>query len=118
MAGSLKWMVYTTDEGTPYAVFVDESNGNANGFADYASATALLETLPRGIKMRYVNAISVTAGSPSSRQFYVGSLASDAWTAPTGLIANGITYRVTSKRGEKKRIPFPQDTALTDGSDT
>jgi hypothetical protein len=115
MAGSLKWMVYTTDEGNPYAVQIDESNGEANGFADYASGTALLETLPRGINMRYVNAISVTPDSPSSRQFKVGSLLSDAWTAPSGFIANGITYRVTSKRGEKKRIPFPQDTGLTDG---
>jgi hypothetical protein len=60
----------------------------------------------------------VTPGSPSNRQFFVGSLDVEAWTSPTGFIANGITYRVTSKRGEKKRLPFPADSALTDGDET
>ena len=116
MAGSIKWMVYTTDQGEALAVKCDESNGNLAGFQDYEAGSGAAEVMPRGFKMRGVNLIS--ENGLARRRLHVGSVTNGLFTGDTaGVALNGIQYQVTSTFGEKRPRPFALDTALNDGTD-
>lgn len=125
MAGSIKWFVYTTDGGKDYGIRLDESNTEAvNGNTqDYVVGLALTDALPRNIKPRYVEYSNTTrtrvircvcltqtiynaiaADTPS-----VGSIPDPIDTGNLGLLA---------AIGERRRLPVPYDTGLTDGDDT
>lgn len=113
MSGSIKWMLYTSDAGTEYAVQVDESNGEAGGFDDYTGAGE--PVLPRGFKMRYVNAISATG---IARKFYIGKPDNVLLTTGGTITVDTVAYEVSSKRGEQFRLPRAADSGQTDGDAT
>jgi hypothetical protein len=49
MAGGKSWFIYALDDGTPFAINMDTSNGQAVG---NGAAAANTRTLPRGVKPR------------------------------------------------------------------
>lgn len=115
MSGSIKWQVYTDDTGEDYAVKLDESNGAALGFGDYTGQN--IGVLPRGFKMRGVNAINQEDGR--RRFFPVGTQDTQVYAVRgTVLTLDSVQWAVTSRRGEKAPIPFAFDTELDDGTAT
>ncbi len=123
MAGSMKWFIYTTDQGGDYAIKLDESNTEAvNGSTqDYISGTTVLNAVPRNYSLRY----AVYQNSAGTRTIKCCCLTQSVYN---GIISNvpTITDPISGgtlflKRLEPERIrllPFPQDTGLTDGDDT
>lgn len=122
MAGSRKYFVYTDDDDTDSAVLLDEDTGNLEGlgFSPY-TGEPVLDLLPKGFKMRYVNAVQTTGSGAGFRYrpFPCGTDDSDIYngTTPTFTI-NGLTYSVTSTRGEKSRKPTAINTGLIGSSPT
>ena len=114
MAGSIKWMNYTADDGTLYAVKIDESNGEAGGLLDY-TGTADGSTIPRGFKMRYVNAVS---SDGITRKFYISPATNPLFTDGGSIVSGGVTFNISSKRGESSVIPRAADSGQTDGDAT
>lgn len=114
MAGSIKWMNYTADDGTLYAVLIDEDNGEACDFLDY-SGTADGAVMPKYFNMRYVNAISATG---VTRKFYVGTPDSTLLAGGGSVTVGGTAYAISSKRGESRRLPRAADTGQQDGDAT
>lgn len=114
MSGSIKWMNYTADDGTLYAVRIDESNGEAGGFLDY-TGTADGGIIPRGFKMRYVNAVSSTG---IARKFYIGTADNALYVSGGTITSGGVDFVVSSKRGESSVIPRAADSGQTDGDPT
>lgn len=122
MAGSRAWFVYTDDDDTQSAVLLDEDTGTLAGlgFTPYTGETPL-DPLPKGFKMRYVNAVQ-TSGSGAGfryRAFPCGTDESDIYngTTPTFTL-NGLTYATTSTRGERSRRPTATNTGLVGASPT
>lgn len=123
MAGSKKWFIYTTDQGSDFALLADESNTEAvNGSTqDYISGTSVLNALPRNIKPRrvvYKNAAGTRTISciALTQTLYNGALANVA-TINDPIDAGTLTIA----RLEPERIrllPRPDDTGLTDGDAT
>lgn len=120
MSGSRKWMVYTTDTGVQFLTEIDESNGEACGFADCTVENQNLPLLPSRFKMRYINCVAAGAsGEDIRRKFWVGTVA--ALTTIVGdraVTVDGVGYNVRSFRGEKGTLPIPIDTGITDGDIT
>jgi hypothetical protein len=122
MAGSRKWFIYTDDDGTDSAVQLDEDTGSLAGlgFQPYAGSP-VLDVLPKGFKMRYINAVQ-TSGAGSGfryRSFPCGSDDADLYSGDiTTFTINGLTYSVTSTRGEKSRRPTAINTGLVGSSPT
>lgn len=115
MAGSVKWMNYTADDGTAYSTLIDESNGILFGFTDVGGATASAEVMPKYLKMRRVNLKS--ADGKANRSVPVGSVTNDYFTGVSSVVTlNGINYNVTSTTGEKRRRAYSLDTGLDDGT--
>lgn len=125
MSGSLKWVVYESDDSTEYAVFLDESNSevqinSVKNFEDY-EAESNNKILPKYVKMRYANLVRVDAGTTYRKVLPIGkketyeSLATDS-TLTITLDSN--TWSVSSLRGEKSRRPLPIDTGANDGDAT
>lgn len=116
-SGSRKWMLYTSDDGSRYAVNIDEGNGEALGFDDYTAGVGESgNVLPRGFQMRYVNATTATG---IRRRFWVGKPDNEVYTgAAPSVTIDGVTYNVSSTRGEKKTRPVAFDTAQQDGDAT
>lgn len=116
MAGSRRWYVYTDDDNTESAVMLDEDTGALDGlgFTVY-SGEPVLDLLPKGFKMRYVNAVQTTgAGSGFRyRSFPCGSDDADIYSGATSTFThNGLSYAVTSTRGERSRKPTVLNTGL------
>ena len=115
MAGSLKDMIYTADDGTEFFTLIDESNGIAGGFADVEIAGVPAIQLPRGLQMRYVNVINV-AGTRRKR-LWIGTATNDLFTGVQSVIGlDGEDFTVSSSRGEKRRRARNVDTGLTDAT--
>ena len=123
MAGSNKWFVYTTDDGTDFALYADESNTEeVNGATqDYVPAVAIKYALPKNIKPRravYANAEgtrtitcfcltqAIYNGVPANKS----SINDPLGTGTLGLIR--IRPEVIT------RLPFAGDTGLNDGDAT
>lgn len=122
MAGSRRWFVYVDDDGTQSAVMLDEDTGNLDGLGfEVYSGEPVLDLLPKGFKMRYVNAVQ-TSGSGSGfryRSFPCGTDDSDIYSGETTTFThNGLTYAVTSTRGERSRKPTVINTGLVGASPT
>lgn len=120
MAGSKDWFVYEDDDDNTYGVQLDEDAGllPAFGFAPY-TGTPALDQLPRGAKMRYVNAVQ-TSGAGAGyryRRFPCGNPDALAFggTATTFTV-NGLTYSVTSTVGERFKKPVAANTGLVGAS--
>lgn len=122
MAGSRAWFVYTDDDSNEYAVEMDEDMGAIAeaGFTRYTAAAAL-DLMPKGMKMRYVNAVQTTGSGAGyrSRRIFCGTTESTLYGGTTQTVTlNGFVYAVTSKRGEKKRLPTALNTGLVGVSNT
>lgn len=122
MAGSLKWFVYTSDDEQQYAVLLDEDVGNfiETGFTEYLGDTPL-DTLPSGMKMRYVNAVQRTGAAAGFRyrKVYCGTVQSDLFSGDiSNFILNNLGYTVTSTRGERSRKPVSGNSGLIGSSPT
>lgn len=119
MAGSIKWVLYRSDDGADYAVRMDESNSKAGGFTD-APALVAQKELPKGRKMRYVNVKHAASGA--TRRLYLGT--------PANPLKNGgsvklpfygaksqsdVDFVVQSFKPEQARKVFGYDTGLNDG---
>ncbi len=120
MSGSLVWRTYTTDAGLATVVFRDESNceavfGTLPMLTPFTVNAPGLSTL---VKPRYVNAV-LSTDSNRRKRFIVGLVSTfNAMNAGAQIVeagAAGGTWNVTSKVGERGRIPSSVDTALTDG---
>lgn len=121
MAGSLKWHVYTDDVGETWGLFLDESNTEAvNGeSSDYASGN-LPNALPRNVKPRevfYTNAertrtIRVVV---MTQTVYNGVIQGGVPTIPDPIAGGTATLGLIRGNGERRRLPVPLDTGLTDG---
>lgn len=127
MAGSRKWMIYTSDAGTEYAVQVDESNSEAMGMGwlDYEAVSTALP-LPKGMKMRTITAEDPVSGA--RRQIPVGQVGAAAFQIGGTILlqsfmpgaAGVIAFDILSALGEQfsQGRPRATDTGLTDGDDT
>lgn len=127
MAGSKRWFGYTSDLGVQWAVELDESTyeNAALGFTPIDLGNdgpvrnnrilKLGGTRPLG--PRYVNAQATNAnGNTVRRRFYLGSPDADIFTGEILTVTvDGLTFSVTSKRGERSTVPPVGDTGLTDG---
>lgn len=122
MAGSRSWFVYNDDDGENYGVELDEDTGTLEGldFTPY-TGTPSLDQLPRGTFMRYINAVQ-TSGSGAGfryRSFPCGTDSAPLYDgSQTTFTINGLTYAVTSTRGEKSRKPTATNSGLTGASPT
>lgn len=123
MAGSLKYFVYTTDEGDDFGLKADESNTEAvNGAVqDFpAGAPPTLYTLPRNVQPRYLTYRSVDG--TVTRKIY--ALTAAIFAGAEGAVASyadpvsGLTLNLTRKTGEVISYPFGADTGITDGDAT
>lgn len=122
MAGSRAWYIYTDDDDAEYAVELDEDTGAATdlGFTAYTAGQDV-ELLPRGMKMRYVNTVqtSGTGAGFRGRPFPCGTTEAPAFANKDAtLTINGLSYVVTSTRGEKKRRAQAVATGLSGSSST
>jgi hypothetical protein len=127
MAGSRRYFQYTSDTSVTYAVEIDEENGElaSLGFAPIDTGAGgpisqgriLQVSGSRPLRMRYVNAQAVDGnGDIVRRRFWVGMSTAAAFTNPaTTLSLGGLTFSITSRRGEEGQGIPAQDTGLTDG---
>lgn len=127
MAGSRKWMKYTSDAGVEYAVQVDESNSEAigMGWLDYGD-TDTTAVLPRGFVMRTITAVDSVSGA--RRKIPVGNVGATAFAVGGSILlqsfmpgATGvIAFEILSAIGERfsQGRPRSGDTGLTDGDAT
>lgn len=125
MAGSIKWFVYTTDTGDDFAIRLDESNTEAiNGSTqDYVDGLSLTNALPRNIKPReifYTNQartrrIRCVALTPTIYNAVIGG---SVTTIGDPIAGGAATLGFIAANGERRTIPVPFDTGLTDGDDT
>lgn len=122
MAGSLKWVVYTDDFGTVYALLADESNIEAvNDGGDYTGSPVLVDALPRNVRPRF----AVYQSADETRNIKIpvltptryAALSTEAPTIPDPL-SSGATLRLVRLRPEQRRLPIPNDTGITDGDAT
>lgn len=122
MAGSRAWFIYVDDDDTQSAVMLDEDIGSLDGlgFEPY-TGSIVLDLLPKGFKMRYVNAVQ-TSGDGAGfryRSFPCGTDDADIYSGDvTTFTINGLTYAVTSTRGERARKPVAIATGLQGASAT
>lgn len=113
MAGSIKWMGYTQDNGDVCAMRVDESNGEQGGFVD-VTANGQFPECPRSLKPRYVNGVDAAGGG----RLIIGDPTNALYTDGGEFTANGRTFAITSSRGEKGRRVVAVDTGVVDGDPT
>lgn len=104
MAGNLlgdrSWYLYTADNGNQYCYLTDADLATSVG----ATLNDENQTLPRGLKPRGVNC----QDADGNKKFViVPSLTSTVWTedGSSTLSIDGVNFTVTSKRGERARIP-------------
>lgn len=126
MAGSIKWFVYTDDAGNDYAIKLDESNTEAvNGATgDFTPSITVRAGVPSNVKVRelfYSNlqrtrTIRCVALTPQIYGTIVGG--QTVQTIPDPISPLDVTLFLTRANGERRTIPFGQDTGLTDGDDT
>lgn len=121
MAGSNKWFVYTTDDGSNFALYRDESNmeGVNGATGDYTGASTIIYSLPRNVKPRsivYGNASgTIRRTIPAlTAAIYNGVAANATITDQT----SGETLTVVRKVGEVVALPKAADTGLNDGDAT
>lgn len=118
MAGSIKWFIYTTDDGDDFAVKLDESNTeqiNA-GTQDYVAGAGVNYALPRNVKPRNL-VYESTDGAVRRRlvaltpTIFNGVAAGNSYTDPV----SGVVVNLVQKNGERISLPRADDTGLQDG---
>lgn len=123
MAGSLKWFIYTDDAGENYAIKLDESNTEAvNGeLQDFLPDATITAGVPVNVKTRrvyYANAARTRVIScvPLTPTIYSGIVNGNILTIPDPIDAG--TLSLIRLEGERRVLPYGQDTGLTDGDAT
>jgi len=119
MAGSIKWFVYTTDNGTDFAISADESNVEAvaGGTQDYVSGLSIPFAIPRNLTPRYAyysdpTAVRTIRVPVLTQALFNGILTGSPTIAdPVGALTLNLV-RVTP---ERIRLPRAADSGLTDG---
>lgn len=124
MAGSIKWFVYTLDQGGDFALEADESNieALAAGTQDYPdTGTPPILAVPRNVTPRY----AVFQSPSGQRRIKVPIITQTIYNAlngtstiPDPINANGDDLRLIYKRPEVIRLPKGSDTGLNDGDAT
>lgn len=118
MAGSIKWFVYTTDDGDDFAIKLDESNTeqvNA-GTQDYVAGAGVNYSVPRNLKPRNL-VYESTDGNVRRRivalttTIFNGVAAGASYTDPV----SGTVVNLVAKNGERISLPRADDTGLIDG---
>ena len=113
MAGSLKWLRYTTDVGDDFGIFADESNAELAGTAvDLTGGASILYALPRNVKPRFARYQDATGTIVRKAIICVQG------TAPTTPIvdpSSGASLDLTAIVGEKVRILTGVDSGILDG---
>lgn len=117
MAGSLAWYKYVDDQNKTWGVLLDEDLGGltGSGFTPVVSGEAL-DTLPRGMKMRGVNAVQTSGAGAGyvSRFWACGTKESAIYAGTTKTFTiNSLTYATSSSRGESRRVPKAVATGQT-----
>lgn len=115
MSGSVRWYVYTSDNGVDYAILADKSNiaaVNPSGAA--APATLPQAAVPRNIKPRYA-LFSDDTGTIRRKVVLlkpsdVAALTPTLSFTPTGETA---AVKLSSIKGEQIRLPKLLDTGRT-----
>lgn len=118
--GSRRWFQYTADNGTEYAVELDESiyETAALGFGVLAGQRdVILSTSTRPVSMRYLNLVRVDGDNMTERaKVFVGTTAAFAALQGTGTIAiDGEAWGISSVRGESRKLVPQTDTEKLDG---
>jgi hypothetical protein len=115
MAGSKRWYVYTTNNGTDFAINLDESNtAETSATPTFWGSTDSIFTLPRNIRPRGYYYESST----STRRIFLTFLTQTDFDAAPASIDDPLTAGATLVRGtpreERRRpVPRPFDTGLT-----
>jgi hypothetical protein len=124
MAGSIKWFVYTDDSGQDYGIKLDESNTEAvnGGIQDFLPGAGLTAGVPRNIKVRrayYANLdrTRVISCVALTQTIYAGVVAGNVASIPDP-ISSGETLNLIRLEGERRTLPFGQDTGIDDGDDS
>lgn len=127
MAGSIKWLEYTSDDDTKWAYKADESNleslitaaGGTAGTGDFTGSSTAIYYIPRNLRPR--SALFRNASGTVSRRIIVPTAdlyallaVGDSYTDPV----TSQTVVFVSKRGEQLTVPFADDTGLNDGDAT
>lgn len=118
---SRKWMIYTSDAGTKYSVFISENAGEVLGFDD-VDGTTIPPNLPKGFQLRKINAVSSNGkvrnsfpvGKPDTPIYVEGGT---VVVARKGVTA-GLTLAVTGTTGEKKRLVTAADSGQQSGDNS
>lgn len=123
MAGSIKWFIYDADDGTQFAIELDESNTEAiNGTTgDYVDATAITYAIPKNLTPRFAYYRSDDGARTLRTVALTPGIYNDLLTNTrtiTDPIDDTQTLTLVRLRPEKLRIPYPQDTGLDDEDDT
>lgn len=122
MAGSKKWFVYTADDGTDFAISLDESNTEAvNGATqDYVAGTAFKYSVPKNLRPRTA-VYSNTAGTRTIRcvcltQAIYEGVPANATSIADPIAGGSATLSLVRIRPEViSPLPFAGDTGLDDG---
>jgi hypothetical protein len=124
MAGSIKWFTYQDDAGENSAIRLDESNTEAvNGTnQDFVPNQDLTVGVPRNIRVRevfYANAARTRTirAVPLTLAIYAAILTGSTPTIPDP-INIGETLVLIRANGERRTLPFAEDTGIDDGDDT
>jgi hypothetical protein len=116
---SKKWMAYTSDTGTLYAVFINEDIGESLGFIDITSSNDNIAVKPSGLEMRLLNCVSANGkvrarypcGSPTENIYSEGGTIK----VPRKGSADGLVLTVTGVTGEKRRLIGANDSGQSSG---
>lgn len=123
MAGSIKWFPYEDDLGTIFAIRLDESNTEAvNGSLDFESGN-LPNAVPRNVKVRevfYTNAqrTRTIRCVCLTQTIYNGVIAGGVPTIADPIEPAQPALGLIRGNGERRVLPRPLDTGLTDGDDS
>lgn len=132
MSGSLKFFVYTDDDGNDWAIKRDESNMESvnGGTQDYLNTGTAKHELPRNIKPRALKYQSedqlttrtIVALTPTIYDAIingdVGAPRTINVDSPIPGDSNTITLNLKSAFPERIRLPYGFDTAQDDGDAT
>lgn len=118
MAGSIKWFVYTTDNGGTFAIELDESNTEAiNGATgDYIDSTDIIFAVPRNLRPRF----AIYSNPEKTRNIRCVALSQAVYAglkAVTPTITDPFDDSILSLvriRPEIIRLPYATDTGLID----
>lgn len=120
---SKKWMIYESDDGNKYRVFMTETIGSFMGFDDLTDANRA-DTLsePKFLKMRRVNFSDASGKVKGS--YPVGKSTESVFqeggqiTVPRRGKAGGVVTYVTGAVGESRRFDYTGDTGQQSGDAT